>query len=128
MDLHSRLRASDRRRNLRQASRIACDLFLRGVRHSAIVKDISRGGVFVQTTARAAVGTPITLVVAPVAGRTEIRVAGRVVRADPGAGQSDQESTLGIGIEVMETGSLGRLLHDPRFAGDPTELPDAAQG
>ena len=120
---------AEQRRNPRQVRRIPCELFLRGVRHSAVVKDISRGGVFVQTAAKAAVGTPVTLVVAPAAGRTEIRVAGRIVRADPGSAQSpDQEGTIGIGIEVMETGSLGRLLHDPRFVDGPAELPEAAQG
>jgi Tfp pilus assembly protein PilZ len=94
-----------------------CDLFVRGARHDAIVKDISRGGVFVQAAVRAPVGTPVTLVIAPAAGRTEIRVAGRVVRAEPASAPPSFETLIGIGIEVMATGALGRLLHDARFAG-----------
>ena len=99
---------------MREARRIPCELYIRGERHSGTVKDISRGGVFIETDAKPPVGVAVTVVFEPAAGRTEIRVAGRVVRSDHRHALRAMQGTIGIGIEVIEMGSLGRLLHDSR--------------
>jgi hypothetical protein len=76
------------------------------------VKDISHRGLFVETSARVAPGTEITLVIAAdrELDRAEIRVIGRVVcgnrRVDP---YSDPDV---IEIELIEPGGLGRLTGD----------------
>ena len=72
---------SEKRRHPRQARRIPCELWIHGVRSTGIVKDVSRGGLFVHTRARAMPGTALTIAIAPGDGRTEIRLRGRVARA-----------------------------------------------
>src|SRR5258705_11045495 len=65
--------AVDKRRHRRHARRVRCEIFIRGTRYGGIVKDVSRGGVFVHTRAKASIGTAVTIVIAPDEGRTEIR-------------------------------------------------------
>jgi Tfp pilus assembly protein PilZ len=103
----------DKRRHPRHARRIPCELFIRGTRYSGIVKDVSRGGVFVHTRAKASLGTEITLVIAP--GQdltTEIRLTGRVVRSERVSAHLAMQSVAGLGVKVVELGALGRLLGD----------------
>jgi hypothetical protein len=107
--------AKDNRRAPRHLREIPCELWIRGTRHNGTVKDVSRAGLFVDTTALAAPGTAITLVFPAARGRTEIRVAGRVARSSrirPGAAA---ETAGGIGVEVTEPGALGRLIGDLRL-------------
>ena len=102
--------AADKRRWPRHPFRVPCDLWIKGTRHSGVVKDISRAGLFVETSAKAPPGTPLTLVFAPEQKRTEIRVTGRVMRSDRNQPQPGAENSGGIGVEVTEAGALGRLL------------------
>ena len=111
----------DKRRNPRHGRRITCELWIKGVRHTGIVKDISRGGLFVQTRATAPRGTELTLVIAAGEGHTEIRVAGRVARSDRIRAQLSVQSVAGMGIEVMQPGALGRLLGSLRMADGSSE-------
>jgi Tfp pilus assembly protein PilZ len=106
----------DKRRHRRHVRRIRCELFIRGTRYGGIVKDVSRGGVFVNTRAKASIGTAITIVIPPGEGRTEIRFTGRVVRSDRVSARLAMQSAAGIGVEVLELGALGRLIGDPRLA------------
>jgi hypothetical protein len=105
----------DQRRYLRLVRRIPCELYIRGQRYSGLVKNISIGGLFVETHADAPPGTPITLVLAPGRGRTEIRVDGRVMRNERIQADPAVQSTLGVGVEVIEPGALGRVLGDLRL-------------
>ena len=82
------------------------------MRYSGIVKDVSRGGLFVSTRAKASPGTALTISVAPKHGRTEIRVMGRVVRADRIHAHLAMQAAGGLGIEVITPGALGRLIGD----------------
>jgi hypothetical protein len=107
--------AADKRRSPRHPRQIPCDLWIRGTRHTGSVKDVSRAGLFVRTSAKAAPGTAITLVFAPARGRTEIRVAGRVVRCEKIQPHPAAESDGGIAVEVTEPGALGRLIGDLRL-------------
>lgn len=100
---------ADKRRHERHAHRIPCELFVRGTRHTGIVKDISSSGLFVQTRARPSPGTVLTVVFPAAPGRTEIRVAGRVARSDRVQAHLALQGSGGLGIEVP-LGTLGRLL------------------
>jgi len=103
----------DKRRHRRHARRIPCELFIRGTRYSGIVKDVSRGGVFVHTRAKASLGTEITLVIA--SGQdltTKVRLTGRVVRSERVSAHLAMQSAAGLGVEVLEPGALSRLLGD----------------
>jgi hypothetical protein len=106
----------DQRRYPRLARRIPCEIYVRGKRHDGLVKNISRGGLFVQTGADAPPGTPITLVFAPGRGRTEIRVTGRVMHNERLQADPAMQSALGIGVEVTDPGALGRLLGELNLA------------
>jgi hypothetical protein len=105
----------DKRRAPRHPRRIPCELWIRGARHIGTVKDVSRAGLFVETNAKAAPGTAVTLVFGAARGRTEIRVAGRVARIEKVAPEAATEG-IGIGVEVTEPGALGRLIGDLRLA------------
>jgi Tfp pilus assembly protein PilZ len=111
----ARRKPNDKRKAPRQARKISCELWVRGTRHPGVVKDISSGGLFLQTEAKAAPGTAVTLVFHAGKSWTEIRVAGRVVRADRVQPQL-AEKHGGIGIEVTQPGGLGRVLGDLRLA------------
>ena len=115
----------ENRRNVRQLSRIECELYFAGSRHAGVVKDISRGGLFVQTRAQVPLGAPITLVFPRNEVRTEIRVVGRAVRTEQIGAHLETHGPGGIGMEVTEPGALGRLLADLRLtlsSSEPTEL------
>ena len=112
----------DKRRHARHARRIACELWIDGARSTGIVKDVSRSGVFVQTRARAMPGTALTLVIAAGEGRTEIRVRGKVSRAERIQAHLATQSAAGLGVEVLDPGGFGRLLGDLRLTTDSEEV------
>ena len=111
-----RNRRTDQRRYPRHARRIPCEIWIRGVRHTGIVKDVSSGGLFVQTRAKAVPGTELTVVISPGTGRTEIRLTGRVARTDRVGAHLAMQSAAGLGIEAAQVGALGRLIGDPALA------------
>ena len=121
--MDARRKPSDKRRAARQARKISCEVWVRGTRHTGVVKDISRGGLFVETPAKAAPGTTITLVFHAGQSWTEIRVAGRVVRADR-VQLHLAEKAGGIGVEVTQPGALGRVLGDLRLTQRESEPTD----
>jgi hypothetical protein len=108
--------AVDKRRHTRHPRRICCEIWIQGVRTSGIVKDVSRSGLFVHTRARAIPGAALTVVIPSAEGRTEIRIRGRVVRAERIRAHLAMQSAAGIGIEVIDPGALGRLLGDLQLA------------
>ena len=118
----------EKRRDPRHARRITCEIWIHGVRSSGIVKDVSRSGLFVQTRARAMPGTGLTIAIEMGEGRTEIRLRGRVARAERLQVHLAMQSAAGIGIEVLDPGALGRLLGDLRLTQDSPELTDANTG
>lgn len=113
---------ADQRRHARQARRIPCELWIQGVRSSGIVKDVSRSGVFIQTRARAMPGTALTLVIAPGESHTEIRVRAKVARAERIQAHLATQSAAGLGLEVIDPGSLGRLLGHLRMRIDAEQV------
>ena len=117
--------AIEKRGNPRDARRIPCEVWIQGTRRLGIVKDVSRGGVFVQTHATASPGTAVTIVIAASQGRTEIRIPGCVARSDLIQAHLAMQSVGGLGIEVIQPGALGRLLDDLRLVESETETRDA---
>ena len=115
----------DKRRDPRHPRRIPCEIWIQGVRTGGIVKDVSRGGLFIHTRARAIPGTALTVAIAPGDGRTEIRFRGRVVRAERIRAHLAMQSAAGIAIEVLDPGALGRLLGDLRLAESSSNASDA---
>jgi hypothetical protein len=107
---------------VRHARRIPCELWIDGARSTGIVKDVSRSGVFVQTRARAMPGTALTLVIAAGQGRTEIRVRGKVARAERIQAHFATQSAAGLGVEVLDPGGFGRLLGDLCLTVDSEEV------
>ena len=107
---------ADKRRWPRHARRIACEIWIRGVRYTGIVKDVSSGGLFVQTRAKATLGTELTVVIPPSGGRTEIRLTGRVARTDRMRAHLATQSAAGLGIQAEQIGALGLLIGDPRLS------------
>jgi Tfp pilus assembly protein PilZ len=101
--------ASDKRRHTRHPRRIPCELWIADKRYTGIVKDVSSGGLFVQTRAQAGPGTAITIVIAPGDEHDEIRVSGRVVRTDRMRARLAMQAAGGIGI-VVAAGVLERLI------------------
>jgi hypothetical protein len=94
----------DKRRSPRQPRAIPCELRIEGRQYVGIVKNVSSGGLSVQTSAEADPGIPVLVVIAPANDQLEVRVRGRVLRID----REGPEATMAIA--VSDAGALARLL------------------
>jgi len=101
--------AADKRRDPRHPRRIPCELWIGDKRHTGIVKDVSRSGLFVQTRVQAPPGTVLTVVIPSGNESDEIRVSGRVVRTDRMRARLAIQAAGGIGIAVA-AGALEQLI------------------
>jgi len=115
--------SADKRRWARHARRIPCEIWIGGTRYTGIVRDVSSGGLFVQTRAKAMPGTALIVVIPPDDGRTEIRLTGRVARTDRVRAHLAMQSATGLGIEAAHVGGLGRLIGDPPLARTGVKTP-----
>lgn len=116
----------DKRRQPRQARRLACELWLEGRLHTGIVRDVSAIGLFVQTRLRAEPDTELELVFRAEGNREEIRAAARVARQNTLSAHFDSSGTGGLGLEVLEdAGRLAPLLEDAGFQRAPAQAADA---
>ena len=90
----------ERRLEKRTRQRISCKLRVEGREHSGIVLDVSRRGMFVQTKARAAPGTP-AVVELSLAGRAEpLVVEAQVARLERVPPAVAVIWTSGLGLSV----------------------------
>ena len=90
----------ERRRENRLRQRISCKLSIEGRDHSGIVTDVSRHGLFVQTKAKAAPGTP-TRIQLSVPGRADpLVVEGHVARFNRVPPALAAVWTSGLGFSV----------------------------
>lgn len=86
----------------RTKRRITCELVIGDERHSAIVRDVSPAGLFVQTRARPKPDTVVELVFAASADRPEIRVEAGVARERSIPSGLQSEVPGGVGLEVLD--------------------------
>ena len=92
----------EKRRQQRNRRRITCELVIDGKHHPAIVRDVSRAGLFVQTRARPELNSAIELVFPAEDGRPEIRVEAGVARERVVPAGLESEVPGGIGLEVLD--------------------------
>jgi uncharacterized protein (TIGR02266 family) len=93
----------NRRRLPRSKMRIACTLQLEEARHSGMVLDVSAGGLFVQTNASPAPGTPL---------RLELRVPGQPQPIEMQA-QVARKRIVPPRLRTLLKGGLGLQLENP---------------
>lgn len=92
----------EKRRQQRSRRRITCELVIDGKHHPAIVRDVSRRGLFVQTRARPELNSAIGLVFPAEGDRPEIRVEAGVARERAVPAGLESEVPGGIGLEVLD--------------------------
>jgi PilZ domain len=108
----------DKRRKPRQQRRLSCEIWIDGKRHSAIVKDVSEVGIYLQTRARAASGTQADLVFPAEGNRAELRVQARVKRVHRLSAHLATQGAGGLGLEVVKSPpSFAPLLAAAGFTG-----------
>ncbi len=93
----------NRRRMPRTKMRIACTLHLEEARHSGMVLDVSAGGLFVQTNASPAPGTPV---------RLELRVPGHPEPIEMQA-QVARKRIVPPRLRTLLKGGIGLQLENP---------------
>lgn len=111
----------ERRRQPRQPRRLPCELWLEGVRHTGIVRDVSEGGLFVQTRLRCNAGTELEIAFAPNGTSSpELRLAVRVARKEVLNAQFSSAGAGGLGLEAMESATTLAPLLDAAGFGTTT--------
>ena len=107
----------EKRKKPRQPRRLSCELWIAGKRHSGFVRDVSEGGLYVQTRARATAGSEVEIVFAAEGARPELRVIARVARLDRiSAHFAASRGAGGLGLEVLRPPrSLAPLLAEAGF-------------
>lgn len=95
--------AMEKRRRERSKQRLVCELLVEGNRHPAIVRDLSRAGLFVQTRARPEPNSVVE-VIFPAEGdaKPEIRVEAGVARLRSVATRLQHSVPAGVGLEVLD--------------------------
>ena len=83
----------------REACRVACDLFVAGVEHKALVTDLSARGMFLQTSLALDVGTELRLRLRPQEGDA-IDVIAVVARKRRAHRMMSTLRTPGLGLEL----------------------------
>jgi hypothetical protein len=117
----------EKRRKPRQQRRLTCELWIGSKRHSAIVRDVSELGLYVQTRVRAASGDEMEIVFPPEGQRAELRVSARVVRLHRLSAHFATSGAGGLGLEVIRAPSgLAPLLAQAGFATAPAPFPTAS--
>jgi len=92
----------EKRRQQRNRRRVTCELVVDGKHHPAIVRDVSRAGLFVQTRARPELNSAIELVFPAEGDRPEIRVEAGVARERVAPAGLESDVPGGIGLEVLD--------------------------
>ena len=114
----------EKRRKPRLQRRLTCELWIGSKRHSAILRDVSDLGLYVQTRVRAASGDEMELVFPAEGPRAELRVNARVVRLDRLSAHFATSGAGGLGLEVIHAPSgLAPLLAQAGFATAPAAAP-----
>lgn len=90
----------EKRREERTRQRLSCTLTIEGREHSGFVLDVSRHGVFVQTKAKAASGTPVSVQLILPGGSAPLVVEARVARLNRVFPALASVWTAGIGLSV----------------------------
>ncbi|HTY18157.1 MAG TPA: PilZ domain-containing protein [Myxococcota bacterium] len=90
------------RASRRQKRRMFCEIVHEGRAQRAIVLDVSRSGLFVQTSARFAPGTEIELLLRLDANAEPIRLRTAVARQKAVPAQLTQVAHGGVGLRILE--------------------------
>lgn len=93
----------EKRRRERSKQRLVCDLLVEGIRYPAIVRDLSRKGLFVQTRVNLEPNSVVE-VVFPAEGtsRPEIRLEAGVARLRSVPSRLQGSIPAGVGLEVLD--------------------------
>lgn len=110
----------EQRRRERAKQRLVCELLVDGNRHPAIVRDLSRAGLFVQTRAKPEPNSVVE-VIFPGEGDAEIRVEAGVARMRSVPSGLQRSVPAGVGLEVLDPPPAFLALVDGQSsnAGDP---------
>lgn len=90
----------EKRREARIRQRLQCKLLIEGREHSGIVLDLSKHGLFVQTKAKAAPGTPARVELSLPGAGTQFFVEASVVRLNRVPAALAPAWTAGLGLAL----------------------------
>jgi hypothetical protein len=92
----------EKRREKRSKRRLTCELVVGEDRHSAIVRDISPGGLFLQTRAKPRPESRAQLIFPAHGRQSEIRLEVRVARQRVVPAQLQSAVAGGLGVELID--------------------------
>ncbi len=113
----------EKRKQRRLRRRFTCELVAGDERHTALVRDLSPRGLFVQTRARLAPGTPLTIEIAEREGWPAMSLQARVARQRQVPPRLQASVPGGVGLELIDPPAAFQDLLAGRAEAEPQEPP-----
>jgi PilZ domain len=114
----------EKRKQQRARKRLTCELVWGASRHTALVRDLSRSGLFVQTRVKLEPGTRIQVVFAASGGFPGFEVEARAIRQRQIAPRLQPSVPGGVGLELIDPPDAFRELLEAGYARDAGEAPE----
>jgi uncharacterized protein (TIGR02266 family) len=102
----------ERRQNLRLPTRMAVEFSTQGELESALIRNISRGGLFIATQVAAVVGSKITLLIRVGADGETVELPAEVAST----GVTDERGQVGMGCKFAQLSSEQQQIVEEMFA------------
>lgn len=116
---------AERRQLARVRKRLGCEIRARNHRHFGMVLNLSAEGLFIETSANIAPGTPVGLSLAVEHERIRFELQGRVARLVRTPASPARVARSGLGVKLEEPPASYRAFVAKLLGGSPAPLPEA---